>query len=213
VTAAARAPSYLVLLPTPPVTSTNTAIDLVMAIKDEIQKELEARTLSALIHAKVPASFTILIDEALPTWGLDAYSHTTLQDLLSSQARVPVITVDAGPPAWSDSSLFAMALGRTVVSSWLPTSAGAITAAPTRAGALIQQEALINAVRRIFQGAQLSLSTQSDPEEGWSRPLLTVETGIQDADRLSALEDRFYQEVEKHETLTAALNEMTVLFL
>jgi hypothetical protein len=72
---------------------------------------------------------------------------------------------------------------------------------------------LADAVLRIFPGAKISLATQTDDEEGWSRPLLEVETGIDDSQKLNDLEQKFYEEVESHETLTAALKSMTVLFL
>jgi hypothetical protein len=77
----------------------------------------------------------------------------------------------------------------------------------------VELERLATAVYKIFPKATITQSIQTDNEEGWSRPLLTVETGIEDPQRLSELEYKFYEEVESHESLTAALNEITVLFL
>jgi hypothetical protein len=74
-------------------------------------------------------------------------------------------------------------------------------------------ERLISGVRTVFPNAKISLSTQTDEEEGWSRPLLNVETGVDDPDELSKLEEKFYVEVENHETLIAALKTTTVLFM
>jgi hypothetical protein len=85
---------------------------------------------------------------------------------------------------------------------------------PALAPAVIQtrQTALISAVRSIFPSAKISVSSHSDEEEGWTRPLVQVETGITDPERLSALEEKFYQYVDLHETLKAALDSTTVLF-
>ncbi|MGO9515233.1 MAG: hypothetical protein ACLP2F_16560 [Steroidobacteraceae bacterium] len=77
----------------------------------------------------------------------------------------------------------------------------------------LREEALIKAVRRIFPNAKVSISNQIDYEEGWTRPLLRVETGINDLDKLDELEQKFYEEVERQETLVSALNATTVFFV
>jgi len=43
--------------------------------------------------------------------------------------------------------------------------------------------------------------------------LLRVETGINDLDKLDELEQKFYEEVERQETLISALNSTTVFFV
>jgi hypothetical protein len=88
----------------------------------------------------------------------------------------------------------------------------ALTPALAPAVSQTRQTALISAVRSIFSNAKISVSSHSDEEEGWTRPLLQVETGITDSEKLSALEEKFYQYVDLHETLKAALDSTTVLF-
>lgn len=92
------------------------------------------------------------------------------------------------------------------------TSAATVSASPCVERSSLQEEALVDAVRRIFPDAKVSRSVQSDQEEGWSRPLIRVETGIDDFEKLYELEQKFYEEVERHETLISALNLVTVFF-
>lgn len=94
-------------------------------------------------------------------------------------------------------------------------TSGAATYTPTPSAAVNQsrQEALIAAVRSIFANAKISVTSHADEEEGWTRPLLQIDTGIGDPDKLDELEQKFYDFVERHETLTAALQSTTVLFL
>ncbi len=209
---AVRALSYLRRLPSPPVTSTNTVVDLVSTLNDEIQNQFHGTELAGLMRANHFTSIVqhVLVDGGLPTWApMDIYA--VFRELLDphTSPAIPVVVTNTSFP----SPFYASLLAGKVATFGSYAAAGALTASATPAATQIHQEALINAVRTIFPSAELSISTQSDPEERWSRPLLTVETGIRDAEKLSALEDEFYEEVENHETLTAALNEMTVLFL
>lgn len=84
--------------------------------------------------------------------------------------------------------------------------------APSASVAKAHESALISTVKRIFANAKITVSTHSDEDEGWTRPLIEVETGISDPDQLIALEYKFYEEVENHESLKAALDTTTVLF-
>jgi hypothetical protein len=104
-------------------------------------------------------------------------------------------------------------LGRAIYPAAVPASSPAMAAPTVQSNSAVQLERLRSAVLGIFPKATMELSTHSDVEEGWTRPLLTVETGIDDPELLSELEYEFYEKVENHETLTAALNETTVLFL
>jgi len=71
---------------------------------------------------------------------------------------------------------------------------------------------LIGALRRAFPNATFATSQEIDPEEGWTRPYLRVRTGIDDIDTRMALEERFYADTQRHESLTAALRAITVIF-
>jgi hypothetical protein len=74
------------------------------------------------------------------------------------------------------------------------------------------EQALRAAVLRVFPKASFSVSQQVDPEEGWTKSVLNVQTEIQSFDDRVAFEDRFYDEVAAHVSLTDALREFTVRF-
>jgi len=200
---------YLRRLPVPPVTSVNTtrpifaprgeyATDISLAVANFMQRALSV----------APSSYSVLVDGSPPSWGLSADTNRAIQQWFghsaATNARVPLFKYEAnwlGYMAWD------------APCQWPPAAAGTFFAPPSAAAAQIQQEALVNAVRRIFPSATLSLTSQADPEEGWTRPLLRVESGVGDLDKLDDLEHKFYEEVEKHETLISALNSITVLFV
>jgi hypothetical protein len=75
-----------------------------------------------------------------------------------------------------------------------------------------QEHLLRVALCRIFEGATIGSKAHVDPEEGWSRRMLVVHTGIADLESRMAVEDRFYAFVAEHQPLTDALREITVVF-
>ena len=194
---------YLLRLPVPPVTSANTGTPVV-ASEHEKPVRRDHLALAKLMHAvsQMPSINTVLVDVALPMWEPSADTVRAVQEWFGHYQ--PAV-INVGVPAWYDPTFYPM------VQSHAPASV--FIAPPAIAGTQIQQEALINAVRRFFPTAKLSLSNHSDSEEGWTRPLLRVESGMNDLDKLDDLEQKFYEEVERHETLKSALNSTTILFV
>jgi hypothetical protein len=74
------------------------------------------------------------------------------------------------------------------------------------------QAMLEAAALRAFPLAKFAMFEEADPEEGWKRDVLYVRTGIDDVDARMALEDQFYADITGHETTTAALRAVTVVF-
>jgi hypothetical protein len=209
---AALVPPYLAHLPTPPRTTANTA-DYVVITANHILENLDvpvpvAEQMNAIYLGRssmLPAHIvTTVMPNAvchfqLSQWssgyeGFNSPIHTALASLCKNVAVVGFGGTGTDLIAYVD-------------------AASGTAPAPSAVAGQIQRESLINAVRSIFPDAALALSNQSDPEEGWTRPLLTVDTGIEDPEKFSELERKFYEEIEGHETLTAALNAMTVLLL
>jgi hypothetical protein len=74
------------------------------------------------------------------------------------------------------------------------------------------QAMLEAAALRAFPLAKFAMLEEADPEEEWKRNVLYVRTGIDDVDARMALEDQFYADITGHETTTAALRAVTVVF-
>lgn len=74
------------------------------------------------------------------------------------------------------------------------------------------QAMLAAAALRTFPLAKFAMLEEADPEEGWKRNVLYVRTGIDDVDARMKLEDQFYADITGHETTTAALRAVTVVF-
>jgi hypothetical protein len=71
---------------------------------------------------------------------------------------------------------------------------------------------LTRAAQRVFPQATFASAVETDPEEPWRRLVLYVRTGIDDLDVRMGLEEKFYADVVQHESLTAALRDITVMF-
>jgi hypothetical protein len=74
------------------------------------------------------------------------------------------------------------------------------------------EEILAEAVLKIFPSGQITCDQRTDPEEGWTRPVLTVHTGLGDLEAKMVREDAFYDLVATDARLAVALRAITVLF-
>ena len=72
--------------------------------------------------------------------------------------------------------------------------------------------ALVNAVLKVFSGASIKMEVRTDPDEGWSRTVLFVRTGIHDFDLRMDAEDQFYALVDLDENLRDALHSTVISF-
>jgi hypothetical protein len=94
-----------------------------------------------------------------------------------------------------------------------PTTASAPraqTSVPLPSASLEQR--LRAAIAREFGSASVSVTKHVDPEEGWEKLVMNVDTGISDFDCRLELEDRFYENVASHESLIDALRHYIVSF-
>lgn len=71
---------------------------------------------------------------------------------------------------------------------------------------------LMSAIRRRFANATFQTSQSVDPEEGWERHVLEVKTGEADIERRMDIEDLFYEDVAKSDSLRAAIRQITIAF-
>jgi hypothetical protein len=72
--------------------------------------------------------------------------------------------------------------------------------------------ALCSALTRQFPNASFSISRYTDHEEGWSRDLIRVDTGIADMDARMAAEDQFYSDVDANPRLLDAIKSSIISF-
>lgn len=68
------------------------------------------------------------------------------------------------------------------------------------------------ALHQFFAGATLTLEPYVDAEEGWTRDVIRVTTGVADLDARMAAEDRFFESVNVEPRLLAALGSVIVSF-
>jgi hypothetical protein len=68
------------------------------------------------------------------------------------------------------------------------------------------------AALRAFPRATFAESDETDPDEGWTRTVLFVQTGIENIEDRMAQEEKFYADITAHETTTEALKAITVVF-
>ena len=72
--------------------------------------------------------------------------------------------------------------------------------------------ALVQALNQVFTNYSLKSERYVDPEEGWRKTVLLVQTGIDDLDKRLALEDQFYSIVDSKIQLRNALQQIIVSF-
>lgn len=64
---------------------------------------------------------------------------------------------------------------------------------------------LLVAIRDTYGGVQIDAVLHTDPEEGWSKPVITVHSGMEDFDKLLDVEDRFFAKAANDPMLLAIL--------
>ena len=64
----------------------------------------------------------------------------------------------------------------------------------------------------LFPGAQISFRLHTDPDEGWNKLVMDVETGIGDIEMRIASEDAFYARLEDSPSLRDSLNDLVIAF-
>jgi hypothetical protein len=74
------------------------------------------------------------------------------------------------------------------------------------------ETALRSALASVFARASVVADLRVDPEEGWTRRILVVHSGIADIDQRLAQEDKFYELLAANPRLSEALQSITVLF-
>lgn len=67
-----------------------------------------------------------------------------------------------------------------------------------------------NVAARHFAGAHLQLTMYSDPEEGWEKVLINVETTLASQEHFLELEDSFLDEICADSRMASALDEVIV---
>lgn len=75
-----------------------------------------------------------------------------------------------------------------------------------------QTDLLRSVLLKVFPSAQFSSESKTDPDEGWTRRVLTVQTGLEDIRARIAFENTFYELVAQDAKLAEALRAVTVLF-
>lgn len=79
-------------------------------------------------------------------------------------------------------------------------------------GTHINAADLIQTLHKVFTKYVLSSESYIDPEEGWKKTVLVVQTGIDDLNKRLTLEDQFYSIVDSKIQLRNALQQIIVSF-
>jgi len=66
-------------------------------------------------------------------------------------------------------------------------------------------DCLILAIRDSYGDVQIDGIMHTDPEEGWTKPVLVVHSGMEDFDKVMDLEDEFFAKATNNPTLLAIL--------
>lgn len=64
---------------------------------------------------------------------------------------------------------------------------------------------LLLAIRDTYGDVQIDTAIHTDPEEGWSKPVFIVHSGMEDFDKLMDVEDRFFTKAANDPSLLAIL--------
>lgn len=64
---------------------------------------------------------------------------------------------------------------------------------------------LLAAIRDTYGDVRIDIALHTDPEEGWSKPVLSVHSGIEDFDKLMNVEDSFFAKATSDPNLLAVL--------
>ena len=64
---------------------------------------------------------------------------------------------------------------------------------------------LLAAIRDTYGDVKIDISIHTDPEEGWTKPVITVQSGMEDFDKLLDVEDKFFAKAENDLALLAIL--------
>ena len=71
---------------------------------------------------------------------------------------------------------------------------------------------LVEAVRAIFADATFVTEEFSDPDEGWTKTVMHVATGVEDFGERAEVEDKFYEMVDGDNDLRDCLRKVVVSF-
>lgn len=113
------------------------------------------------------------------------------------------------PPHWGNTEAFFTTFRVKYARPW--ESIG--HAVPSDSIADSSHRAMLEAAAlRAFPRATFEKSDETDPDEGWTRPVLFVRTGIENIEDRMAQEEAFYADITTHETTTEALKAITVVF-
>lgn len=201
-TDATRALGYLVTLPSPPLTKANTSHYALHAADDD-NDQIYEQWIALLQDRSASPSDNSFFRGAIPHCfhHLGFYGGAVGFDMFDYSACVTSV--------WEFAAMWKLGfLGADYAAA--SQAGGGSVSKPNVALTKTQHQSLVDVARKIFPSATLVFSNDSNPEEGWTRPVLEVDTGIDDLEKLNELEEKFYMEVESHEGLIAALRSTTV---
>ena len=131
------------------------------------------------------------------------FATSLLAISVAASATAPVATSTLKPFLDSVHLLPATALP-------LSRQSSADTAVPVLCGALAPE--LMQLLRQVFGEFKASSFEHVDPDEGWTRTVLTVDAAQPDADEQFKLEDRFYALVDENATARRELKSTIISF-
>lgn|GEM_PF-6917755 len=92
----------------------------------------------------------------------------------------------------------------------LSRQSGAVSAPPLLCGVLAPE--LMQLLHQVFGEFEVRSFEHVDPDEGWTRTVLTVDTDQSDADEQFKLEDRFYALVDENASARRELKSTIISF-